>query len=75
MVVLFPVIPSDQYKAAYPEAKLMAPADAIENVKKSGKDLAFDGGASMAAMIRVSSAHRRAGRSLGARSPGHQVRV
>ncbi|TEB29991.1 hypothetical protein FA13DRAFT_1734342 [Coprinellus micaceus] len=33
----------DQYKAAYPEAKVVAPVDAIENVKKSGKELAFDG--------------------------------
>jgi hypothetical protein len=43
-VVPFTVIPSDQYKAAYPEAKVVAPVDAIENVKKSGKELAFDGG-------------------------------
>ncbi|KAJ3512012.1 hypothetical protein NMY22_g15462 [Coprinellus aureogranulatus] len=33
----------DQYKTAYPEAKVVAPVDAIENMKKAGKDVAFDG--------------------------------
>jgi len=34
----------DQYKAAYPNAKLIAPVGAIEALESSGKKLEFDGG-------------------------------
>ena len=35
---------AEELVSAYPEAKVVAPVDAIENVKKAGKDVAFDGG-------------------------------